>query len=302
MSRRIIVALVLACLALAGYAQRRITPVETPATVTQSVNETASDTARINERRRANSVSYVDDRGLTIYVDTLTNTEWTDSTLIGRVPKMEFPLWHAMSVGVNVWDPVMRLFGQQHGLADMWVQLSLHNRYKPTLEAGLGMARHRSSADTFLYRSPLSFYLRIGADYNFLFNSNPDYQFFAGLRYGISPFSYSIDDVVADDPYWGTEGTFNIPAQHATVGWMEFSIGLRVKLWGPISAGWSFKFHSIIHQSKDTYGRPWYIPGYGTRGTPVSGSFSIVYTIPLSHLNKPKPDAVTIDDTTVDNL
>ncbi len=282
-------------------AQRRISPVETPATMTQAINETAGDTARINERRRANSISYVDDRGLTIYVDTLTNTEWTDSTLIGRVPKMEAPLWHALSVGVNIWDPVMRLFGQQHGLADMWMELSLHNRYKPVVEAGLGMARHRASNATFLYRSPLSFFLRVGANYNFLFNSNPDYQFYAGVRYGFSPFSYSVDDVAVNNQYWGESGTFDIPSQHATVGWLEFSLGLRVKLWGPLSAGWSFKFRNIIHKSRDSYGQPWYIPGYGTRGTPVSGSFSIVYTIPLSNLNKKEPESVSNDDISVDN-
>ena len=275
--------------------KRRITPLNTPATETQPVNETAADTARINAKRRAQSVPYTDDRGKIIYVDTITGEEWTDSTALKNiVPKMEQPLFHAASAGINIWDPVMRIFGQNYGLASAWAELSLHNRYKPIIEAGLGAASHRASTGNFLYRSPLSFFMKIGADYNFLYNSNPDYQFTAGLRYGVSPFSYSVDDVRLPDSYWGETATFNIPAQHVTVGWFEVTVGLRVKLWGPISAGWQFKFHSVLHQSAAPYGRPWYIPGYGTRGTPITGSFSVVYTIPLSGLNKKADPSVDI--------
>lgn len=271
----------------ATWSQRRITPVETPATMTQAVNETATDTARINERRRANSISYVDDRGLTIYVDTLTNTEWTDSTLIKDVKKLEYPRLHNLNIGVNVWDPMMRIFGQQYGLFDIWANVSLYNRLKPTVELGLGLARHTASDESFIYRSPLSFYFRLGADYNFLFNSDSDYQFVAGLRYGFSAFSYSIDDVGYENSYWGESGTFNVPPQHTTIGWAEFSLGLQVKLWGPISAGWRVRMRTILHQSEDKFGKPWYIPGYGTRGTPIAGSFSIIYTIPIAKKSIP---------------
>lgn len=296
--RRLLPLLLVLLAVLPVQAQRRINPVETPATVTQSVNETAADTARINAKRRAQSISYIDDRGLTIYVDTVTNVEWTDSTLIGRVPKMQYARFRSLSVGLNIWDPIMRAFGQRHGLADVWVELDLYNRYKPTVEVGLGQARHRASTGRFLYRSPLSVFFRIGADYNFLFNSNPAYQFVAGLRYGFAPFSFCVDDVHYDNSYWGEGGTFNIPSQHVTAGWLEVRLGLRVKLWGPISAGWTFKFHSILHESKTDYGKPWYIPGYGTRGMAVTGSFSIVYTLPFRKTNKPDPDSVISSELT----
>lgn len=279
---------------LPAAARRRMTPVDTPATTTvQAVNETASDTARINAKRRANSVSYVNDKGITVFVDTITGDEWLmDSTVLNRVPKMEVPLFHAVSVGLNIWDPVMRAFGQDYGVADAWVELSLHNRYKPIIEVGLGTAHHKPEGMNYTYRSPLSVYFRIGANYNFLFNSNPDYSIFAGLRYGFSPFSYAVDDVTLDSPYWGETAHFNIPSQHATVGWGEVTAGVRVKLWGPISAGWTVKYQGLLHQSKTTYGKPWYIPGFGSRGSNVSGSFSIIYTFGLTHLNKAAPDDV----------
>lgn len=291
-------AIIIAACVLPGTAQtrRRMTPVDTPATQTQSFNETATDTARINAKRRARSTTYVDKRGYTIYVDTLTNEEWMDSTLLdtGSGRKLEYPLLHSLSIGVNLWDPLMRAFGQEHGIADAWVELSMHNRFKPVVEAGLGAARHRGPNDNYTYRSPLSVFFRIGMNYNFLFNSNSDYQFMTGVRYGFAPFSYSIDDVRLDAPYWGESINFNIPAQHATAGWLEFQLGLRVKLWGPISAGWTFKYHTILHESRATYGKPWYIPGYGSRNGAITGAVSIIYTLPLKRVNKIEESGVDI--------
>lgn len=276
-------------------ARRRINPVNTAATATQAINETANDTSRINAKRRAASISFVDDHGHLVYVDTVTGEEWIDSAAMqtpGRVPKMEYPLFHALNIGLNVWDPVMRAFGQKYGIADAWVELSLHNRYKPIVEVGLGTASDTPSGMNYTYRSPMSVYFRIGANYNFLYNSNPDYSFYAGLRYGFAPFSYSLENVTLDSPYWDETVNFNIPSQRVTAGWLEVALGLQVKLWGPISAGWSLRYKAKLHESKTTFGQPWYIPGYGTRNTNISGSFSIIYTLPLGHLNKPKPSAV----------
>ena len=102
----------------------------------------------------------------------------------------------------------------------------------------------------------------------------------------MSPFSYSIDNVTVDDGYWGETGRFDIPAQHSVAGWFEFCLGLRVKIWGPISAGWSFRFKSLLHESRARHGEPWYIPGFGTRGSSIGGSFSISYTLPIHRMNK----------------
>ena len=42
------------------------------------------------------------------------------------------------------------------------------------------------------------------------------------------------------------------------------------------------KAHFIFHESKASYGKPWYIPGYGTRGTTFAGAINLIYTLPLS--------------------
>ncbi len=287
----------IALITASGRERRRISPVQTQAAQTQSINETANDTSRINAKKRAAAgMKYVNDNGFTVYVDTITGDEWIDSTVISRVPKMEYPLFQSLSVGVNIWDPMMRAFGQHYGLADAWVELSLHNRYKPIFEIGLGNAKHTPAGMNFTYKSPTSVYFKLGANYNFFYNSDPSYSLFAGVRYGFSPFSFSLTDVTVNSPYWDETAKFDVPSQNVTAGWLELNLGLRVKIWGPISAGWTFRYKSILHESKANYGKPWYIPGYGTRNS-IGGSFSIVYTLPLEHLNKPKAkDVVNVDN------
>ncbi len=144
------------------------------------------------------------------------------------------------------------------------------------------MARRTPAGQNYTYRSPLSVYFKIGADYNFLYNSNPDYKWFVGLRYGFSPFTWAVDDITLDDPYWGGSARFGIPSQTATAGWGELCMGLRIRLWDNIHAGWMVRFHALLHQSKSPHGEPWYIPGFGARGQALTGSFTISYTIPVN--------------------
>ena len=280
--RSIVIFLLCLAAAVAAPAQRRVTPVNTPATATQSINELKDDTARILERKRAAMAHYHDAEGNVVYVDTITGREWRDSTAMAPKPGMKYPLLHSASVGVDIWDPVMRAFGQHYGLIGFSASVSLHNRFIPTFELGLGKAKNTPSDGNFTYRTPLSVYFKLGMDYNFLFNSTPDYQFLAGLRYGFSAFNYDITDITISSPSWGVTDQPVIPTQHAAVGWLDVCAGLRVKLFGPISAGWMLRFHTILHEPSPDYGKPWYVPGYGSRTSSITGSFSIFYTLPLN--------------------
>ncbi len=276
-------------------AQRRVTPV-TPASPMRAPVDSALIRQRALEARRARSTQYTDDQGKTIMVDTVTGTEWVDSTMLPKKPKMLYPKIYEVSVGLNIWDPVMRVFGQDYGIGGVDVRLNMHNRYIPTLEVGLGQASHTADEYGYTYRSPLAPYAKVGIDYNFLFNSDPAYQLYGGLRYGFSPFKYEVTGATDPGTYWGDKTTFEIPSQSASAGWLEVVLGLRVRLWGNISAGWALRYHSILHQSHPVGGDPWYIPGYGTTSSPLSGSITISYTIPLGHKRSSKIDEITDDD------
>lgn len=270
-------------------AQRRITPVTAPDAHRQPV-DSALILKRQLEQRRARSTHYQGADGRTIMVDTVTGTEWIDSTLLPTQPKMKYPLLYDITIGANIWDPIMRIFNQKYGGIDFVASLNLHNRYFPTIEVGIGMAKNTPSGNNFTYRSPLAPYFKIGADYNFLYNSNPDYKFFAGVRYGFSNFRYEIPEAMLPDDYWGDHVDISIPPTSVTVGWFEIGVGLRVHVWGPISAGWSVKYHTLLHHSSVKTGDPWYIPGYGTFNSSLSGAFIFSYTIGFNKNKTPKTD------------
>lgn len=264
-----------------------VAPVNNAATRTQYVNDAQGDSARMLERRRQRSTHYHDETGKLIMVDTVTGQEWIDSTLMPKPPKMKQPLLYNLEFGVNVWDALMRAFGQKYGIIDFSAAINLHNRYIPTFELGLGTASNRPSGMNFTYKSPLAPYFKIGADYNFIYNSDPDYRFFAGVRYGFSAFSYRLVDATFDDNYWGQSGVIDFPSQNIVAGWMELALGLRVKIVGPVSAGWMFRFHTILHRTKPSTGNAWYIPGYGSATSSLAGSFYVTYTLPFKH--RPAP-------------
>lgn len=270
-----------ALLSINATAQRRITPVNpSPGTLGNQEKKVVVDPkANVAERRDAT--------GKVVFVDTITGLEWVDSTTIAKVKKMEYPLLHSVSVGLNVWDPMMRIIGQHYGLFDVWAELSLHNRYKPIIEIGLGNCNDTPDGSNFTYRSSIAPYFKIGANYNIFYNSNPDYQLNVGVRYGFSPFSYEVTNVTVDEGYWGDPAHFSLPKQNASAGYFEFVAGVKVKIAGPISLGWLVRWHSILHESKSPAGKPMYIPGYGKRGNSIGASFSVIYTFPLNN-NHPK--------------
>lgn len=274
----------------ATSAQRRVNPVKSASKEIQGKNENKLPGDSIN---LAAVAQRTDAQGNTIYVDTITGRQVPDSilnlpgNLLGRkVPKMIQPLLHSASLGISIWDPVMRLLGQHYGVGELSAALNLHNRYIPTLELGLGQTNYTPSGNNYTYRVPLTPYFRLGIDYNFLYNSNPDYLVMAGARLGWSRFSYDITNVTLTSDYWGETSTINFPRQTLSATYLQLLFGIKVKITGPLSMGWTARFQSLLHQSPTPYGSPWYIPGFGTKSAPLTATFSLFYTLPL---HKPLP-------------
>ncbi len=273
-------------------AQRRVTPVKTASKNLAGVNENKQPGDSID---RSRLVSVTDEQGNKILVDTVTGKEMPDTLAVdgvtqGRVPKMINPLLFSASVGIDLWDPMMRIFGQSYGLVGLSAELNLHNRYIPVVEVGLGNASSTPSNQNYTYHVGVSPYFRIGANYNFLYNSNPDYQFVAGLRFGWTRFDYQLRNVSISDPYWGQDQIVDFPTQTSSVTYLNVIFGLRVKIWKPISMGWNVRFRTILHETDQLDGKPWYIPGYGSRKGIITGSFSVFYTFSLAGKKKTETD------------
>lgn len=285
---RLLLALLFVFVMAAGElsAQRRVTPVKSPDPGTNPKTE------RIRKIDRSKLVEMTDANGNTILVDTISGTEVQDTAMLAPPPKMEYPLFHEVIAGVNIWNPVMRAFGQSYGLGDVWAELSLHNRYFPYFAVGVDNCNDSPDDSNFTFKTPVSPYAKIGASYNFFYNSNPDYKLQMGLRYGFTSYKWSVENVTVDEGYWGDPSHFSILNQRSTAGYLQVTFGLKVKVFKNWSLGWHIIYQSLLHETKNSNGKPMFIPGFGTRGSTMTGNFSLMYTFPIN--KKKAPEVINI--------
>lgn len=283
--------------------QRRVTPVNNSATATQHINENKANGDSID---RSRLVEMTDSHGNTILVDTITGTEFVDTTVVeNRVPKMIYPLLHSASVSFDLFTPATRAFGAKYGLGEMAAEVNFHNRYIPVVEFGLGQANSTPDDNNYSYRTPVAPFFRLGMNYNFLYQSNPDYLIMIGFRYGFTPFKFEITDITQQPGYWNEPLSYGIPSQNVTAGYFQILLALRVKVWENISLGWSVRYQSLLHDTDTPYGNAWYIPGFGPRNRSINATFAISYTIPLTRFNKPSANTERVldalDDATINH-
>lgn len=253
-------------------AQRTVSPIERKSTQLNTVEGKKAAQQLIEQNVRPSL----------IFGDSIINLdEFTKKDTV-KGPGNLYPRIYSLTFGVNIWDPLMRIFGQKYGLTELSAEISFHNRYQAIAEFGVGRANSTPDGMNFTYKSPLSFYGKLGGSYNFLFNKEPDYRFTAGLLFGYTPFKYSIENVGAKSDYWGQQTVFNIDNQHSHALWAELALGLRVKIYRSLFMGWNFKYRFLLNYGSNQYGAPWYIPGIGARGQSIGGAFSIYYVIPLN--------------------
>ena len=192
-----------------------------------------------------------------------------------------YPRLTDLSVGVNLAEPFLMAFGQSYASADVNVTLNMWNRLQPTVELGIGWAKSSPEDKYFTYRAKPSPYVKVGVNYNLLFKSSPDYQALVGIRLGYSTFGYDIKDAHYVNSYWGEERNFDIKGEHSHALWGEAGLGLKVKLWDRLSMGWMIRYHGIFNYGKNEHSKPWFIPGYGPRGSSLGFSLGISYTLPM---------------------
>ena len=201
-----------------------------------------------------------------------------------------YPRLTDLSIGINIAEPLFMALGQSYASADVSATLNMWNRLQPTVELGLGWAKSTPDDMNFTYRGKPSPYFKVGANYNFLFKNSPDYQAIVGLRLGYSTFGYDVTGISYANSYWKEGLTGDITGERSHALWGEAGVGLKVKLFGPLSMGWMVRYHGLFNYGKNSHSRPWFIPGYGPRGKSLGLSLGIYYTLPLY---REEPKAVT---------
>ena len=206
-----------------------------------------------------------------------------------------YPPLTDISFGINFIEPLFMALGQTYASTDVSATLNMWNRLQPTVEIGVGWAKATPDGMNFTYRGKISPYFKIGANYNFLFKSNPDYQALVGLRLGYSTFRYDITDISYANSYWDEFIFTHIKGERSHALWGEAAAGIKVKIWNNLSLGWLLRYHGIFNYGKNKNSRPWFIPGYGPKNSSLGISLSLYYILPW-HREKPaapQPDNIT---------
>ena len=200
-----------------------------------------------------------------------------------------YPRLTDIAYGINFIEPLFKAFGQSYASADVNATLNMWNRFQSTVELGMGWAKSTPDGMNFTYRGKPSPYVKVGANYNFMFKNSPDYQALIGIRLGYSTFGYDIKDVNYSNSYWQESIGYDITGERSHALWGEAGVGLKVKISGPWSLGWMIRYHGIFNYGKSDHSKPWFIPGYGPRGSSLGLSLTLQYTLPLYHENTPSP-------------
>ena len=142
-----------------------------------------------------------------------------------------YSAFNGVSIGANFFDAVMMIIGQRRASFDIWADCSVHNWFFPVAELGVAFSNAWPDDGRCNFKVAPSVYARIGMNYNFLYKSNPDYQFFIGLRAGWSSFSYDIHGIQAGSEYYQADGPTQVTGLTSTAFYGQALAGLKVKLW-----------------------------------------------------------------------
>lgn len=180
-------------------------------------------------------------------------------------------------------------FLSSYGNLEAALRLNLLNTYFPVAEVGLGRCS-KEDYKTNIHFSTNAPYLRLGIDYNLLRDKWQTNKLLFGLRYGISNFNYSYSGPPQTDPIWHGTAPLDIKSVNATSHYLEVVFGCQVKIWSIVHMGWSARYKSEIHTSKNIQSHPYYIPGYGT--TTNGSCWGVTYNISFDlNWGKKKPTA-----------
>lgn len=195
--------------------------------------------------------------------------------------KYNSPLLNGLMLGVDLYNPVANLFGQKYGNYEASLELNLYNRFFPIWEIGIGRANNRPEDMNFTYVGKPALFNRIGLNYNFQYNNDGPGYFYIGLRYGFSSFKYDVTNITLESPYWGTTYNESIVGQSSNAQWIEALGGIRVRLYKDLMMGWTVRYKWLLKNQTNEFSTPWFIPGYGNKGSVLGITYSIYYKFPL---------------------
>jgi len=166
-----------------------------------------------------------------------------------------------------------------YGQYEAALRVNLHDEWFPIVEAGLGKATHDDDV-TRLYYSTSAPYFKIGIDKNMLRDKHGPNRLYLGVRYGFTSYKIDIARPNFVDPVWQWDTGFGLHDVACKYHWAEILIGIDVKIFGPLHLGWSVRYKQRLAHSEDgDWGKPWYVPGFGTYDSKLGATFNVIIDI-----------------------
>lgn len=190
----------------------------------------------------------------------------------------KMPVFAGFSVSANLAGAFLAT-ATSYGELEGAVRANIRGRYFPVIEGGLGLSDHTDDGTNLHYKTSSPFF-RIGMDYNVLADPSSPNRLLAGARLAYSSFDYDISGPDLHDPYWGTTIPYNFKGVKGKQMWLELVMGVETRIWKFFHLGWSVRYKNRITSTSGDVGDPWYVPGYGKKGSSViGGTFSVIFDI-----------------------
>lgn len=199
------------------------------------------------------------------------------SNIIAAQPK----LFQGITGGVDVSGLSSMVFGGHYKGAGVEIEANLKNRFFPVLEMGYGKYAdvNEDTNASFNTKAP---YFKVGLNYNTMYKKThlPGYLY-VGARYAYTTMNYDVEAPSLIDPIWPD---LQIPYSYQNVNcnssWLEFVLGIKVRLVKRIYMGWSVRYKSQLTLKKTENSEPTYIPGFGkNNNTNLGITYSLSYKL-----------------------
>ena len=189
------------------------------------------------------------------------------------------PLFRGVAVGVDLAGAAQQLLGD-YGQLEAMVRVNLHDQYFPTLEVGLGKAKHDDDLVTGITYHTSAPYFRLGADVNLMKKKHTGNRIYVGLRYGFTSYKVDISREPFADPVWGWSTSYGVQGERCSQHWAEVLFGIDAKVFGPLHLGWSARYRRRIAHNDGITEKTWYVPGYGVQeSTRLGYTFNLLIDI-----------------------
>jgi len=200
-------------------------------------------------------------------------------------------LFYGFFVDVDLAEPFLSMLSPNKFGVNASVQANFSHTVFPILEVGYatyeGAPDYSYIPDLIVQPDNYSYfingtYYKVGVNFNLLakdFTKNLIPIGYLGIRYGVSPFNYRIENLVVKDFYW--EQTYSFNAQGATTAqWAEFLAGVQTPIYKNICLGVSVRFKQFLYiqekEERNKIIRQSYAPGFGDKD---DGKWSFRYTV-----------------------